>query len=190
MTMKMPEHPRVARTAPVWQNVGKTLLQIVGMWGLFLAVLPLIIVSLERMLGLPGFELSGFFGWTLFGAASVLGFSCGMLFAVYGEGTPLPLDTANRFVLIGPYRYIRNPMALAGILQGVAVALVLGSWGVLVYSILGAVVWHALARPWEEADLHRRFGAAYAEYQRAVPLWAPRLTPYRQGELQEPEDNS
>jgi protein-S-isoprenylcysteine O-methyltransferase Ste14 len=70
-------------------------------------------------------------------------------------------------------------MALAGLGQGAAVGLWLGSWGVLAYVAAGGVLWHAAVRPAEERDLARRFGAAYAAYRAAVPLWRPRLRAYR-----------
>jgi protein-S-isoprenylcysteine O-methyltransferase Ste14 len=65
-------------------------------------------------------------------------------------------------------------MAVAGILQGIAVGVWLGSLGVLGYALAGAVLWHLVARPAEERDLLRRFGPAYEQYRAAVPLWWPR----------------
>jgi protein-S-isoprenylcysteine O-methyltransferase Ste14 len=35
-------------------------------------------------------------------------------------------------VIAGPYRYVRNPMAVAGILQGIAVGWYLGSVSVII----------------------------------------------------------
>jgi protein-S-isoprenylcysteine O-methyltransferase Ste14 len=61
-------------------------------------------------------------------------------------------------VLAGPYRHVRNPMAVAGIAQGVAVALWLGSWAVLLYAVSGALLWHMAIRSAEERDLAERFG--------------------------------
>ena len=54
-----------------------------------------------------------------------------------GEGTPLPLDQTNRLVVSGPYYYVRNPMAIAGIGQGLSVALIFQSLPVGIYSLLG-----------------------------------------------------
>ena len=93
--------------------------------------------------------------------------------ATYGEGTPLPTATAPRLVISGPYRFVRNPMAVAGISQGVAVGWYCGSYAVIVYSLAGVVLWHIAVRPIEEADLKSRFGEAYNDYQRRVRLWLP-----------------
>ena len=149
------------------------------MWGTFLWALPQIIVGLEAFLQFPGFQPLKVLGWAIFLAAGAIGLPCGILFAVHGDGTPLPLDTANNLVIRGPYRHIRNPMATMGILQGVAVGMILGSFLVILYSIIGGVVWHLIARPWEEADLEDRFGDEYRTYRSAVPLWYARLRPYQ-----------
>jgi len=173
------ERPRKALPKPRWTNILKTLAQTTFMWGTFLWALPQAIVWLERMLLIPGFQPTGYLGWAIFFVAGTIGLTCGLLFAVHGDGTPLPLDTANNLVILGPYRHIRNPMATMGIIQGIAVGIMLGSCSVVVYSLIGGVVWHTLARPWEEADLVDRFGDEYCNYRTSVPLWYPRIKPYR-----------
>ena len=42
----------------------------------------------------------------------------------------------NRLVIAGPYRWIRNPMAVAGIVQGVAVGIILHAWLVITYAVV------------------------------------------------------
>ena len=74
-------------------------------------------------------------------------------------------------VRAGAYGYVRNPMAVAGIGQGVAVALGLVSWLVLANAVSGALLWHFGIRQVEERDLAARFGRAYADYRAAAPLW-------------------
>jgi len=177
--LKLPANPREARPAPAAVNVLKTLVQIVFMWGFFLFVCPFVIVRMEAFLGIPHFNLPPWIGIAVFVPISLVGFYSAMLFAVRGRGTPFPLDTAIELVILGPYRYIRNPMAVAGIGQGIGVGLYLNSPATLVYSLCGAFAWHYIARPWEEADLVRRFGKSYENYRQAVPLWRPRLRPYR-----------
>ena len=82
----------------------------------------------------------------------------------------------------GPYRYTRNPFAIGGLLMGLGIGLWLGSPLTLVYVLLGAMLWNGRARPWEEADLERRFGDPYRHYRRSVPCWRMRLRPYRSHE--------
>jgi hypothetical protein len=95
--------------------------------------------------------------------------------ALRGRGTPLPLCAAREFVTTGPYRHVRNPMAVAGIAQGVAVGVFFDSSLVVLYALAGAVLWHTAIRPPEERDLLARFPAAFPAYRDEVPLWVPRL---------------
>jgi protein-S-isoprenylcysteine O-methyltransferase Ste14 len=149
-------------------------------WGLALAVGPALLAAAERRVGVPGFDFPGRWGVALgvFVACSALNVASGAVLAVCGRGTPLPVACPRALVVAGPYRYVRNPMAVAGIGQGVAVALGLGSWLVLLYALAGAVIWHVAVRPAEERDLAARFGRAYTAYRRAVPLWRARRRPY------------
>ncbi|MEO8198483.1 MAG: isoprenylcysteine carboxylmethyltransferase family protein [Thermoanaerobaculia bacterium] len=171
---------RVTRSEGVPRQVAKSALQIVILWGLALAFVPLAIVFFERRLGLPGFEFSGQrpVGILLFACASAFGLWGTSHMNRYGRGTPLPFDTAPYLVLSGPYARIRNPMALGGWLQASAVAFYLGSWVVLAYAAFGALAWNYLARPFEESDLAHRFGADYERYRDAVPCWRLRRKPY------------
>jgi protein-S-isoprenylcysteine O-methyltransferase Ste14 len=174
----MPSGPRVARPASRGWNSLKTVAQIAVMWGLLLGVLPLGIDLVERWLGSPRLPACPGLGAMLFAVASLLGLATANALVRDGEGTPLPLDTARKLVLSGPYRHVRNPMAMFGFAQGFAVGLWLGSPAVLVYTAVGVVIWQGLARPWEEADLERRFGDRYRRYRAAVHCWIPRLTPF------------
>lgn len=55
-------------------------------------------------------------------------------------------------MIAGPYRFVRNPMALAGVTQAAAVGLMLGSWLVVAYAVIGSSLWNHVVRPGEEAD--------------------------------------
>ena len=161
-------------------NVRRTVAQIVVFWGLFLAVFPTVIVFLEHRWRLHPALPQGLTtatavtGWVVLAAASALGIAAAAVMSTLGEGTPLPSDQANRLVVAGPYRAVRNPMALAGITQGVAVGLVASSWMVVIYAVVGSVVWNCVVRPLEEADLERRFGDDFRRYRDAVRCWVPR----------------
>ncbi|TWU02831.1 methyltransferase family protein [Stieleria varia] len=159
------------------QAVLWTLGQTAIFWCVFRWVLPMGIVELDRYSGINGFEhaFQTPVSIGLFVAASCLGLWSGVTMAASGDGTPLPTATAPRLVIAGPYRFVRNPMAVAGIVQAIAVGWCLGSYAVIVYSLAGAVLWHIAVRPVEESDLRLRFGEAYNDYQRRVRLWIPRF---------------
>ena len=157
-----------------------TLAQTIIFWGVFLWIFPKGIVELEHRIGFQSFShvYQSLAAFCLFAAASVLGLLSGINMAAFGAGTPLPTATAPKLVVAGPYGYVRNPMALAGIVQGVAVGWYLGSISVILYSISGAFVWHLFVRPVEEADLQSRFGERYMQYKDSVRLWCPSLRRY------------
>lgn len=164
---------RVARHAPTWRHVATMLAQTTAFWTVFLWALPELVLRTERALELPPLDLPAarLSGIGLFALASCLGLTTGFTMAIVGRGTPLPLATARELVTRGPYRVLRNPMALAGIAQGVGVGLWRGSAAIVLYALAGAVVWHLVARPPEERDLEARFQDAYRDYRARVSLW-------------------
>ncbi|WP_436715619.1 isoprenylcysteine carboxylmethyltransferase family protein [Roseiconus lacunae] len=154
-----------------------TLGQIVIFWGTFLWILPMGIVELQETITWNRFEHSfqtqASIG--LFLLASCLGLWSGLSMVTLGGGTPLPTATAPRLVIAGPYRFVRNPMAVAGILQGIAVGWLLGSVPVIIYALTGIVAWHVFVRPVEEQDLLERFGSDYERYRSRVRVWVPTI---------------
>jgi len=84
----------------------------------------------------------------------------------------------RRLVVRGPYAYLRNPMAFAGLGQGLMVGLYAGSSLTILYVIIGGLIWNYIARPMEEADLAQKFGASFERYTAEVKCWRPRLTPF------------
>ena len=93
-------------------------------------------------------------------------------FALCGEGggTPLPLDPTQRIVCVGPYARIRNPMQVSGVLAAIGWFFTTGSMYYLIYA-LDLIVIVELLRPWEEAELEKRFGESYRAYRQRVPRW-------------------
>lgn len=162
------------------RHVAATTLQIIVFWGLFLGVFPVLIASAEHRWQLhpampgPLVTASVVSGLVVLVLASALGIASAAAMSTKGAGTPLPSASANRLVVAGPYRSVRNPMALAGITQGVAVGLLLGSWMVVVYALAGSIVWNCIVRPLEEADLEERFGDDFRRYAARVRCWVPR----------------
>ncbi len=111
-------------------------------------------------------------------AGWALAYTSAAFMVVKGQGTPLPADCPRELVIAGPYRYVRNPMAMGSFAQDVAVGLFLGSPLVTLYALVGPVGWNYFVRPWEELDLERRFGEAYVRYREGVRCWVPRVKGY------------
>ncbi|QHC68127.1 isoprenylcysteine carboxylmethyltransferase family protein [Rathayibacter sp. VKM Ac-2759] len=157
-------------------HLAATLAQIVVFWGGALAVLPVVIAVLEARwaVGVPFPAVAWPAGLALLVLASALGLWSALSMSLLGDGTPLPTAMPNRLVIAGPYRWVRNPMAVAGISQGIAVGLMLSSWLVVVYALLGSLLWNYAVRPLEEADLEARFGDSFRRYRDRVRCWIPR----------------
>ncbi|CAN5516795.1 isoprenylcysteine carboxylmethyltransferase family protein [soil metagenome] len=155
----------------------KTFTQIIVVWGLILFVFPVLIVRLEAKLGITQFTFSfqKIISAILFPLISSIGISGAITMARIGRGTPLPLDSASKLVVAGIYSFVRNPMAISGIGQGLAVGLFLGSPLVLLYALMGGLIWQLIFRPLEEDDLQSRFGTDYETYRKNVRCWIPHL---------------
>ena len=100
------------------------------------------------------------------------------LFAAAGRGTLAPWNPPERLVVVGPYRYVRNPM-ISGVLFNLAgESLLLQSWPIGAWFATFFALNAAYIPLSEEPGLRRRFGVAYERYAAAVPRWIPRLRPY------------
>lgn len=173
---------RKAKRASTLWNLTKTLTHTAIFWSIFLYFIPYSMSRFEQeVLGWspPPSPFDGKVAIVCFVLAGALGLWSGITMAIIGQGTPLPLDHPNELVVRGPYRHVRNPMAIAGLAQGLFAGVFFGSWLSIPYVIAGGLLWHIAARPPEEEHLVRDFGERYLSYRDNVRCWIPRLTPYR-----------
>src|SRR3954469_23324797 len=108
-------------------------------------------------------------GWTspaaIVGGVAVLGGVLVLLDAFVrfarADGTPAPPAPTAHLVVVGPYRFVRNPMYVAVLAIIVGQALLFGSWGALIYAgvVLIAVV--SFVRGYEEPTLEAEYGEEY-----------------------------
>lgn len=157
-----------------WVNGLKTFVQIFFVWTLTLLVIPGLIVTAFREEITFAMGAVQIIAGVLFLVFSLFGLYSSYHLVKFGIGTPLPLDQTQKLVVSGPYRWVRNPMAVAGIGQGVAVSMYLQSLPVLVYTLMGALLWQWFVRPAEEEDMYKRFGEEYWAYKQEVKCWLPR----------------
>jgi len=116
-------------------------------------------------------------GWhavSLIAIGAVLYLSCLWVFAVVGRGTPGPWDAPRRFVAVGPYKWVRNPMYIAVLLVVVGEAWLFLSASLLLYAVALAIAFHVFVIAYEEPTLRRSFGDTYERYVATVPRWKPR----------------
>ncbi|MGA2978821.1 MAG: isoprenylcysteine carboxylmethyltransferase family protein [Terriglobales bacterium] len=127
-------------------------------------------------------EAAGVARWRWLAAVpSVLGFAialrCVWDFGWTGHGTPAPMAPPTRLVVVGFYRYVRNPMYLGFFIGWVGLWVVFGRANlaaitVACMAVLGTSLFVLL---YEEPHLRKIFGAEYEQYCRNVRRWVPRM---------------
>jgi protein-S-isoprenylcysteine O-methyltransferase Ste14 len=95
-----------------------------------------------------------------------------------GRGTLAPWDPPRRFVVEGPYRFVRNPMISGVIFILCGEAALLRSRPHAVWAMLFALINAVYIPLLEEPLLAARFGDSYREYRRHVRRFAPRVQPW------------
>jgi len=115
---------------------------------------------------------------------SVLGFAvalrCIWDFGWTGRGTPAPMVPPQRLVVVGFYRYVRNPMYVGFAVGWIGLWIVFGHPNPIAIGIVAAVALgvHLFVVFYEEPTLRKKFGSDYGEYSRNVRRWWPRLRPW------------
>jgi protein-S-isoprenylcysteine O-methyltransferase Ste14 len=121
----------------------------------------------------PLWRAAQFFAVDCWVLGAVLYLACVWHFAVTGGGTPAPIDAPKRLVVLGPYRYVRNPMYVAVLLVILGWALFFEAASLFWYTALVAIAFHTVVLLVEEPMLRRQFGAQYDDYRSAVRRWWP-----------------
>ena len=115
---------------------------------------------------------------------SVLGFAmalrCIWDFGWTGRGTPAPVAPPQRLVVVGFYRYVRNPMYVGFFTGWAGLWIVFGQISRLAIEVsaIGIVAVILFVIFYEEPTLRNKFGTDYEEYRRNVRRWLPRLHPW------------
>ncbi len=121
----------------------------------------------------------------LFAIPSVLGFAvalrCVWDFGWTGHGTPAPIAPPKKLVVVGFYRYVRNPMYVGFAAGWIGLWIVFGhfNWTLAIAVALVALGVHMFVVFYEEPILRKKFGADYDDFCRNVPRWWPRVAPWR-----------
>lgn len=94
------------------------------------------------------------------------------------DGTPAPPMPTGHLVVVGPYRYVRNPMYLAVLAIILGQALLSRSGGALLYAGIVLLAVRLFVLGYEQPTLEREYGDEYREYRRHVRGWIPRVRPW------------
>ena len=84
----------------------------------------------------------------------------------------------------GPYAYTRNPLYFGSFVMAIGCAISGGNlWlGLLLIAFFLIIYWPVMQV--EAEHMNRLFAGAYSEWAASVPLFIPRVTPYRNGQAQ------
>jgi protein-S-isoprenylcysteine O-methyltransferase Ste14 len=132
---------------------------------------PLRILHASDRLYLPALSIASLAAASLILFGSVVLLTCVWAFFASGQGTLAPIDPPRRLVVVGLYRFTRNPMY-----NGVLAILLGEAWffrslAVLEYAAGFLVAAHLFVVLYEERALSSRFGESFRNYRSAVPRW-------------------
>lgn len=132
-----------------------------------------------------------------------LGFLCAAVFLFFARPTPIALVAGAcvsvlglairawasghirknaQLATSGPYAFTRNPLYFGSFLLGLGFTIASGRW--LLAVLFGALflgIYLPVMRV-EASTMGQLFGSDFEVYRRSVPLFFPRLTPYRSGD--------
>lgn len=105
-------------------------------------------------------------------AAGVAGLLwCVRDFYTQGKGTLAPWSPPKQLVVVGLYRYSRNPMYLGVILMLLGWATAFHAWTLVGYAAAIAVAFHLRVVFGEEPWMASAYGAQWHDYARGVRRW-------------------
>lgn len=151
---------------------------------IFLMLIPFKILTSPTHVNLFELGTIRYFGMLPIAIGAITYFSCSYAFVFSGKGTPIHSAPPKQIVIKGLYRYVRNPMYMAGFLVLAGETLLFQSKGLFIYLLImfGLINISLLAS--EEPGLRKRFGEPYKQYCKSVGRWIPRLTPYREDNIE------
>jgi protein-S-isoprenylcysteine O-methyltransferase Ste14 len=113
-------------------------------------------------------------GWPILLCSGGVVLWCVRDFYKIGKGTLAPWDPPRKLVIVGLYRFVRNPMYI-GVLGWVAGwSLIAGSPVLGTYNIFLIIAFHLRVVFYEEPVLVREFGNEWARYRATVNRWLPK----------------
>ncbi len=100
----------------------------------------------------------------------------GMLLRLWAAGH---LRKNGEVTTTGPYAYVKNPLYLGTLLNLIGFCLIATQWAVLAAGTVLFFLYYAPFKKKRESDrLRNIFGEVWDAYDRAVPDYLPRLSPY------------
>jgi len=141
-------------------------------------LLIIVMPQVDKLTGFPSYFCGA--GNIVVGALAILiggGFALWTIAIqiMLASGTPFPMMPTKKLLVIGPFKYCRNPMTLGTIIAYAGIATLIGSVSALVVVVLFAAALITYLKLVEERELEMRFGDEYLEYKRTTPFILPRI---------------
>ena len=95
------------------------------------------------------------------------------------QGTLAPWNPPKKLVVKGPYCYVRNPMIISILIILAAESLLLNAVQIIWWAVIFFIINNIHFYVFEEKQLEQRFKESYLLYKKNVPMWIPRLTPWK-----------
>ncbi|WP_457557896.1 methyltransferase family protein [Candidatus Harpocratesius sp.] len=112
----------------------------------------------------------------LFGALLLIPFGIIFSFGMKAAGKETMIPSEDTPLYSGIYKYIRHPQTVGEFPMWVIMGLMTNSWTATLISLIFIVVYTPIMIKIEEADLVRRFGEKYVEYQHSTGCLFPKLS--------------
>ena len=156
------------------------------MFSLFVRNLFFTILQSGLVVGLIPFWITGFkiennfdqawrlhhsIGTTVFLIGFIIMLWCIVSFAVNGRGTLSPVDPTKKLVVVGLYKFSRNPMYVGVTLMLIGEAIFFKSLELWMYILFVVITFIIFTIFVEEPRLRNDFGAAYERYCENVRRW-------------------
>jgi protein-S-isoprenylcysteine O-methyltransferase Ste14 len=161
----------------LWALLG-TLLYLLLLLPFFLIWIPYRILLSSEQIYIFDIGVFRYLGLVPIALGVIIYVFCSLSFVFIGKGTPVPFTPTKELIVTGLYRFVRNPLYIAGVFVLAGEALLFQSIGIFFYCLVlfGGFNLHVLM---EETLLADKFGTSYERYRNSVPRWIPRLKPYR-----------
>jgi len=118
------------------------------------------------------------FGLVMLGIGLSILLWCVRDFYMSGKGTLAPWDPPKNLVIVGLYRYLRNPMYVGVLFILLGWTIVTASPMVFGFTLILSLAFHIRVVTSEEPWAEMTFCYEWLDYKDNVPRWLPRLRGY------------
>lgn len=100
-------------------------------------------------------------------------------FYIVGKGTLAPWAPPTKIVIIGLYKYMRNPMYAGVLILILGWSILFQSIALFAYSCILFGIFHIRVLANEEPWLNKTFGKEWQSYKSKIPRWLPNIKQHK-----------